>query len=229
MAERVCRVLAERVGGSDFEFVGGYWWVDFINTELVEKERVVELLGSFEDVIVWLEQVGVLGLEEAGAALERWDGTEEGERLLVNAREFRKILRGAAERFARNEPVEPEFVQEINALLRSRLGHPELAETEEGFEVRFRSEPDGSYGLLAPVAESAARFISEADRALLKACENPGCILFFYDSTKNHRRRWCSMESCGNRMKAKAHYERSRSRIQERETRQEAPENSSEA
>lgn len=27
------------------------------------------------------------------------------------------------------------------------------------------------------------------------------CILFFYDTTKNYSRRWCSMSACGNRMK----------------------------
>ena len=29
-----------------------------------------------------------------------------------------------------------------------------------------------------------------------------------YDTSRNHSRRWCSMESCGNRAKAKRHYRR---------------------
>jgi predicted RNA-binding Zn ribbon-like protein len=34
--------------------------------------------------------------------------------------------------------------------------------------------------------------------------------LQFYDASKNHSRRWCSMNACGNRMKAALHYRRSR-------------------
>ncbi|NEJ40784.1 CGNR zinc finger domain-containing protein, partial [Rhizobium ruizarguesonis] len=30
------------------------------------------------------------------------------------------------------------------------------------------------------------------------------CTLFFLDTTKSHRRRWCSMALCGNRMKVAA-------------------------
>jgi predicted RNA-binding Zn ribbon-like protein len=33
-------------------------------------------------------------------------------------------------------------------------------------------------------------------------------VLFFYDTTKNHARRWCSMAFCGNRHKVAAHYRR---------------------
>ncbi|HEX8403835.1 MAG TPA: CGNR zinc finger domain-containing protein, partial [Duganella sp.] len=33
-------------------------------------------------------------------------------------------------------------------------------------------------------------------------CEHPECILWFYDRTKSHKRRWCSMALCGNRYKA---------------------------
>ena len=49
-----------------------------------------------------------------------------------------------------------------------------------------------------------------ADLSLVKACQNPQCVLFFYDTTKNHARRWCSMAACGNRAKVAAHYQRAR-------------------
>lgn len=45
----------------------------------------------------------------------------------------------------------------------------------------------------------------------LRPCSNHSCILWFLDSSKGGRRRWCSMERCGNRAKAKRHYEKSRS------------------
>jgi predicted RNA-binding Zn ribbon-like protein len=43
----------------------------------------------------------------------------------------------------------------------------------------------------------------------LRPCENTDeCTLFFLDRSKSNSARWCSMAGCGNRMKARRHYER---------------------
>ncbi|MEU9335535.1 CGNR zinc finger domain-containing protein [Streptomyces sp. NPDC048290] len=44
----------------------------------------------------------------------------------------------------------------------------------------------------------------------LRACANPECRLFLIDRSRTDRARWCSMAVCGNRMKARRHYQRSR-------------------
>lgn len=45
----------------------------------------------------------------------------------------------------------------------------------------------------------------------LRPCANAECALFLIDHSKPNRARWCSMAVCGNRMKARRHYERTRS------------------
>ena len=69
----------------------------------------------------------------------------------------------------------------------------------------------GAMVLLREYVEFWTRLLSEGDPALLRKCQNPRCILYFYDTTKNHRRRWCSMAGCGNRAKVAAFYQRNRS------------------
>jgi predicted RNA-binding Zn ribbon-like protein len=76
--------------------------------------------------------------------------------------------------------------------------------------MRFLAERDEAINAIVPLAESAADFLLSAIPSLLKKCENPSCVLHFYDTSKNHARRWCSMSGCGNRMKAAAHYRRQR-------------------
>jgi predicted RNA-binding Zn ribbon-like protein len=44
----------------------------------------------------------------------------------------------------------------------------------------------------------------------LRPCENDECALFLIDRSKPNKARWCSMATCGNRMKARRHYERTR-------------------
>ena len=54
---------------------------------------------------------------------------------------------------------------------------------------------------------SAAR-----DPHLIRRCGNPDCVLYFYDATRNHRRQWCAMATCGNLMKVRAFRRRHRRR-----------------
>lgn len=44
----------------------------------------------------------------------------------------------------------------------------------------------------------------------LRPCANPECRRFLLDRSKADGARWCSMAVCGNRMKARRHYERTR-------------------
>lgn len=43
----------------------------------------------------------------------------------------------------------------------------------------------------------------------VRCCEHEACVLWFLDTSKGGRRRWCSMDRCGNRAKAQRHYKRS--------------------
>jgi len=42
----------------------------------------------------------------------------------------------------------------------------------------------------------------------LRPCANDECRLFLIDRSKANAARWCSMAVCGNRMKARRHYQR---------------------
>jgi hypothetical protein len=48
------------------------------------------------------------------------------------------------------------------------------------------------------------------DRSRIRCCEGEGCVLVYYDSSRNGSRRWCDMAACGNRAKSAAHYQRIR-------------------
>ncbi|GIF64581.1 hypothetical protein Ais01nite_26160 [Asanoa ishikariensis] len=44
----------------------------------------------------------------------------------------------------------------------------------------------------------------------LRPCANDECQLFLIDHSRTNTARWCSMAVCGNRMKARRHYQRNR-------------------
>lgn len=196
-----------------FHFVAEELCLDFINTEALQQDDRVDLLGSFDDLMAWFVEAGVVDAVQAKALARRTlaGGGDGGARALREARQFRGVLREMVERLSEGRTSVPQAtLDQLNRSLRAREGYSEVVRTKDGYDTRFRPRLDEPAHLLVAIAESAARLLSEGDRSLLRKCQNPRCILYFYDTTKNHRRRWCSMAACGNRAKVAAFYQRNK-------------------
>ncbi len=190
-----------------FMFVGNQRCLNFVNTEMIIRGQRTDLLVEWPDLIAWLVRAKMLSVGEGKEATARL-GQTEGERLLDEARAFRAVLRGMAEPIVAGRPVPRSTVEAINGLLSQRPGYPQLVRSSGRFERRFQSETSGAVQLLVPLAEAASELLCVGDLSLVKKCRNDACILYFYDTTKNHARQWCSMGLCGNRIKVAAHYRR---------------------
>lgn len=197
--------------GQAFVFLGNHACLDFINTEMIQHGRRVDLLTDVSAFLSWLERAHILDAEEVGAVRRQWGSRPEG-RLLEETRLFRNSLRDMVERIVTRRAVPQSALEKINRLLRDRVGYRQVSRVRSDFESRFISETGGPTRLLVPLAEAAGDLLCGAEFRLIKKCKNPACILYFYDTTKNHARSWCSMSICGNRMKVAAHYRRKRSR-----------------
>lgn len=195
-----------------FLFVGNQLCLDFINTQLVLNGRPVDLLATFSDLVTWLVQVDRLTEEEAKKLDRQWGRQVKGTQILEQARAFRVTLREMVERIAGGGPVPQAAIEAINDMLRYRIGYPRLTSRSGKFERGYQVESQGAHQLLGLLAEAATNLLCTCDFSLVKKCQNSACVLFFYDTTKNHARRWCSMTMCGNRSKVAAHYRRHRSR-----------------
>ena len=201
--------MAEEISRSGrFLWVGNDLALDLVNTTPVLDGRPTDLLGSFTDLLDWLAEAGRLGASE-GAALARRVGRAAGGALLEDARAFRSALRSLFEAVVAGAGPPAGTLAAINRQLRRREA-PEVR-YEGGLYVRADTPSAlDAESLLLPVAEAAADLLTVRDLSLVRKCENPACVLFFYDTTKNHARRWCSMAWCGNRHKVAAHYRRLR-------------------
>lgn len=182
-----------------FLLIANALWLDFVNTEIAVEGEPVDLLQSEADLRAWLAQAGVLGAGEPP------DVT-----LLPRALELRAFLRSLAGQLSQGLPISAEAAETLNGWLRSRRGSLQLQRRDEGWELGFQSEDAPGADALFPLVQSAADLLSAGDWHLVRRCEGPKCILFFYDTSKNHKRRWCRMEGCGNRHKAAVHYRRQR-------------------
>lgn len=193
-----------------FRFVGFYRCLDFINTAPTRGAERAELIRNFADLVSWLHEAGLLGTAEARNAMNRWDGTKEGDSARARAIAFRDRLKEMAEDMAASNPVSNAALAAINEELRTGGGHAEIFCSEGQLAERIRYKPRRAAQLIAPLAESAASLLCEGTPSLVRRCANPDCRLFFYNTSKTHRHRWCDMQVFGNLIKVRAFHRHQR-------------------
>jgi predicted RNA-binding Zn ribbon-like protein len=94
----------------------------------------------------------------------------------------------------------------LNRALRDTPPRTAVKRSAEGFGWEVEESKPSAGLLLAPVLWSAGDLLVGAELGRLRECSNDKCLWLFLDDSKNGTRRWCSMQSCGNRAKAHRHY-----------------------
>ncbi|HZH49458.1 MAG TPA: ABATE domain-containing protein [Nitrospira sp.] len=192
-----------------FLFVGNHLCLDFINTQMIVRGNLTDLLRKFGDLMTWLVQATVVDADQGKVAITRWSAAEQ-KHVFDAAIALRKALRNMAEDIAARKAIPNSTLTAINQVLSQCPGYRQLAYVNRRVESRFHSDAGESSRLLTPLAEAASDLLCSGNLSLVKKCRNSACILYFYDTTKNHGRNWCSMQLCGNRMKVAAHYRKKR-------------------
>jgi predicted RNA-binding Zn ribbon-like protein len=102
------------------------------------------------------------------------------------------------------EPLTPEQIDRIDQIAQSAGLHPHF-QANGPVIVPEAGGVKGAFGQLLAIA-----FHAELDGRWehLKECADEDCTSVFFDRSKNHSGRWCSMQSCGNRNKVRAWRER---------------------
>jgi predicted RNA-binding Zn ribbon-like protein len=167
--------------------------LDFINTKFGVGPSYRECFGSDEDVLHWLLRTGsITGV--SGEVPKGRSGT-----LVKAAIELRESARDLVACRKAERVGNPAVLNRFLALDRSckelewRPGKPPT--------LRLQRQLHTVEAALVPVASAIAALLAEGDFRLIRTCESSECTLWFYDRTKAHHRRWCSMALCGNRAK----------------------------
>lgn len=85
---------------------------------------------------------------------------------------------------------------------------------KNGYKIRMVYEGETlEQDILYKICTSIIHTISDIKPERIRKCENGQCILHFVDYSKSGKRRWCRMETCGNRHKAKNYYDKKRAEL----------------
>ncbi len=192
------------MGDAAFTFIGERLWLDFTNTDDVRRGVRTDVLRDFDGLLLWLAAAHVLDGERLALMRRRAQQQPAGASAsLVDARRIRAALRALAERGLSIERARLDAIAEINRVLGRSAGTRRVEAHANGHFVRtFVPGGDAFAGLLIPVVESAADSLIGGELVRVRRCADSRCPRLFLDTTRNSRRRWCDMASCGNRAKA---------------------------
>jgi len=196
---------------SNLDLIGGRLCLDFANTISTRMETGREYLTSYAELAAWSEHAGALAEDEA-EALRNHAASHPNlaagtlERAILFRETVYRIFSAIADG---GEPGRADLAA-LNEALRPALSRLEVNSTGDGFAWRWTLDGNDLDGMLWPLARSAADLLTSEDLKRVRQCARDGCDWLFVDTSKNHSRRWCSMDLCGSRVKAKRYYQRKR-------------------
>lgn len=193
---------------NELRIVGGALCLDFVNTTGARHATPRERLRRYDDLLVWSTRTGIADATTAASlAAEGVERAADAERALERARAFREELYRLFRAVAEEREPPPETVASLADWWRRERSRRALVADGGRFALRLDIGADELDGLLWPIAASAVDLLTSDRLARLKRCGE--CDWLFLDDSKNGSRSWCKA-ACGNRVRARRHYERVR-------------------
>ncbi len=184
-----------------FDWSGGDPALDFVNT-LDERPSgaPVENLATYGELVRF---AGLAGLIEASASarLRSLEGPNCS-RIARRARELREHLHAILAAAHSGKTVPKASLDAIGSEVRRAHAARVLVATATSNAFRHSwISPSSPEIPLHACALAIETLLVTADHSRIRKCGASDCDVYFIDTSKAHRRQWCSMQNCGNRAK----------------------------
>lgn len=179
---------------NNFYFVGNNLAVDFVNTEVVGQEGVIELLNDHLDVYRWADTANI--------SVDKNDTNVDIQTILALRMAIKQLFLARMD----GQKITTKILKTINQHLLNAVNEQQLINRKNELILQDLDEKLSLKKFLGRITQSAVLLITSKQVEQLKRCANVKCVLIFLDTSRAKKRRWCSMDLCGNRSKAANHY-----------------------
>lgn len=178
---------------SEFRFNSGRLSLDLAATVRRRVSVPKDVLATPGAIGRWFKASGLF------SDSPRLSSNDEG-KLLELREAIWDLVSGSIEGVFKDAPVSI-----VNVAARYPLGTPQL-DAESGTVAVVSDDPVAT--ALSMIARDAIELVSGPLRLRVKTCDQPDCKMLFVDTSPTGLRRWCSMQRCGSRAKARAFKQR---------------------
>lgn len=193
----------------EFDLSGGALCLDFVNTLGDRPRGQAEHLRTYGDLLAWSQQTEVLepadvkrlaslAKEDPSSALSAFTG----------ARALREDLYCVISALTSGQAIPSREFAALNKQMRQMMSESELVSDDSGFQLERNGSADALDQMLWSVLRSAVDLLTSKRVGDIRQCAGETCSWLFIDNSRTRRKKWCDMKVCGNRAKARRHYER---------------------
>jgi predicted RNA-binding Zn ribbon-like protein len=194
-----------------FDLDSGALCLDFANTaEWHASDDPDDKLDNYNDLVAWAETAAILPVEQAHQLREMAARQpEKAQAAFDKAIELREIIYRLFAAYAEQKTFSEADLAALNKVLSEAMSKVLVLPATAGFGWGWAANGQSLEEILWPVARSAGELLTSDQLERVRQCaDDRGCGYLFVDTSRNRSRRWCSMESCGNRAKAHRHYKK---------------------
>jgi len=198
---------------STWSFQAGDLTLDFANTaDWHASDHPEELLNTYVDLVNWSRDYSLLTPEDAQALTTK---AKQQSKAAMNALEKAIALRETIYRIfsaiASNIQPRDEDMNRLKDAWGEAIAAAKMVPEGKRFTWNWERHPLAFERMLWPITLAAVNLLFSKSLSQVGQCaDDRGCGLLFIDTSRNHSRLWCDMNSCGNRAKAHRHYHRSK-------------------
>lgn len=192
--------------------VGGRLCLDFVNTvDCRNSNHQSEVLTTYPRLVSWSQHANILAENEARnllreASLHPANARAALERAITIREALYRIFSAIA---ARRLPAATD-IEMLNEEMSAALAQRRLTPTYPPEPWVYTFEKSSLDQMLWPVVNSAGELLTSDCLDRVCKCQGENCGWLFVDMSRNRSRKWCDMKDCGNVVKARRHYQKTR-------------------
>ena len=192
----------------DIQFDGGTLCLDFVNTVHGRKKMPVpDYLFHVIDLVAWAAKIGLVD-KRSEALLSRGiaGNLKKSNQFFTYALNLRELLYNMFFTISQGKVILTADLEKFNAYMADHFSFINLKASRGQYQPGWNLPNDSLQRITAPVVKDAYDLLQSNRLDRVKECSNCGWL--FLDTTKNGKRRWCSMKACGSTVKALEWYYR---------------------
>jgi predicted RNA-binding Zn ribbon-like protein len=196
---------------SSFKFIAEHLGLDFANTvHWHASDHPLDTLPDYEALVRWSHEAGILDKARFKALMEKAvRSPDEAHAVHARAVVLREaIYRICVARIHAQVPPETDLATLNDELVRWRA-NVRIVLTSDRFIWDYNVDLSALDSPLWSIVQNTADLLTSENISRIGQCaDDRGCGWLFLDASKNHSRRWCDINDCGNRAKQRRYQKR---------------------
>lgn len=187
--------------------LGGTAWINLVNTTYISNKQKMDILVDPSRTFQWLEENSLLRESDAKAL----ENEELLDSLIVELYSLRRLSKLILSDLEQQGTLSPNTMNQFEKLVKQVKVSLTIVPNSE----KLKLTPEGLTAIdhvLYKIVDSVIQTLDSMAIKRIRKCEHQECSLYFVDTSKSGKRRWCSMELCGNRKKAAEFYARKKNK-----------------